>query len=409
MDLSPSDFGERSRLRVLLDHFSIIEDAREPHRVAYPLAELLLLAVCGTIADCDDYDHIAGWGATHLDFLRRFLPFYHGVPSGRWLTIMMNRVNPALFSACFSDWVRACWPDHPELVAIDGKTLRRSHDRSVDRPALHLVSAFATTSSLVLGQEAVSDKANELGAIPVLLERLAADGGLKGAVVSIDAIACNAAVAQTIIAAGADYLLAVKANQPTLRGEIEIFFQDAPEASLERFADVDKGHGRIEQRSVTLAREVDWLGGERRFPGELRLPHVAAIVKVESRTELKDRCRFETRYYISSAEISAEHAAKAVRGHWRIENQLHWTLDVVFNEDQSRLRKGHGAKNMAVVRHFAINLVRQVDEAARPPRTGLRHKTNKPRAPQKTSVRLRRKIAGWDTNYLAAVLQAKVR
>jgi predicted transposase YbfD/YdcC len=409
MDLLPSDFGERSRLRVLLDHFSIIEDTREPHRVAYPLAELLLLAVCGTIADCDDYDAIAGWGEAHLDFLRRFLPFYHGVPSGRWLTIMMNRVSPALFSACFSDWVRACWPDHPELVAIDGKTLRRSHDRSIDQPALHLVSAFATSSSLVLGQEAVSDKSNELGAIPVLLERLAADGGLKGAVVSIDAIACNATIAEAIIEAGADYLLAVKANQPTLRGEIESFFQDAPEASLERFADVDKGHGRIEQRSVTLAREVDWLGGERRFPGELRLPHVAAIVKIESRTEMKDRCRFETRYYICSAEISAEHAAKAIRGHWRIENQLHWTLDVVFNEDQSRVRKGHGAKNMAVVRHFAINLVRMVDEAARPQRTGLRRKTKKPAAPQKTSIRLRRKLAGWDTDYLAAVLQAKVR
>jgi predicted transposase YbfD/YdcC len=408
MDLSPCDFGERSRLRALLDHFSIIGDEREPHRVAYPLAELLLLAVCGTIADCDDYENIAGWGAAHLDFLRQFLPFHHGVPSGRWLTIMMNRVNPALFSACFSDWVRACWPERPDLVAIDGKTLRRSHDRGLDQPALHLVSAFATTGALVLGQEAVSDKSNELSAIPVLLERLAADGGLKGAVVSIDAVACNAAIAQTIRDAGADYLFAVKANQPTLRGEIELFFTDAPQASLERFADVDKGHGRIEQRAVTLAREVDWLSAERRFPGELRLPHVAAIVKVESRTHLKDRSRFDTRYYISSAETSAERAAKAVRGHWRIENQLHWTLDVVFNEDQSRLRKGHGANNMAVVRHFAINLVRQVDEAARPPRTGLRRKTKKPPAPQKTSIKLRRKIAGWDTRYLAAVLNAKI-
>jgi predicted transposase YbfD/YdcC len=409
MDLSPSDFGERSRLRALLDHLSVIEDAREPHRVAYPLAELLLLAVCGTIADCDDYENIAGWGETHLDFLRQFLPFHHGVPSGRWLTIMMNRVNPALFSACFSDWVRACWPNHPELVAIDGKTLRRSHDRSADQPALHLVSAFATTSGLVLGQEAVSDKSNELSAIPVLLERLAADGGLKGALVSIDAIACNAAIAQTITDAGADYLLAVKANQPTLRHEIEIFFNDAPEASLERFADVDKGHGRIEQRNVTLARQVDWLGGERRFPGELRLPDVAAIVKVESRTQLMDRSRFDTRYYISSAQASAERTAEAVRGHWRIENQLHWTLDVVFNEDQSRLRKGHGAKNMAVVRHFAINLVRQVEEEARPERTGLRRKTNKPRALRKTSIKLRRKLAAWDIRYLAAVLQAKIR
>jgi predicted transposase YbfD/YdcC len=409
MDLSPCDFGERSRLRVLLDHFSIIEDDREPHRVAYPLAELLLLAVCGTIADCDDYENIAGWGATHLDFLRRFLPFHHGVPSGRWLTIMMNRVSPALFSAAFSDWVRACWPDRPDLVAIDGKTSRRSHDRSADQPALHLVSAFATTSALVLGQEAVSDKSNELSAIPTLLERLAADGGLKGALVSIDAIACNGTIAQAITEAGADYLLAVKANQPTLRGEIETFFKEAPQASLERFADVDKGHGRIEQRSLTLAREVDWLGGERRFPGELRLPHVAAILKVESRTELKDRCRFDTRYYISSAQTSAEDAAKAVRGHWRIENQLHWTLDVVFAEDQSRLRKGHGAKNMAVVRHFGIHLVRHVDEAARPERTGLRRKTNKPRAPRKTSIKLRRKLAGWDNKYLADVLQAKIR
>ena len=408
MDLSPCDFGERSRLQVLLDHFSIIEDEREPHRVAYPLAELLLLAVCGTIADCDDYENIALWGETHLDFLRQFLPFHHGAPSGRWLTIMMNRINPALFSACFSNWVRACWPDHPELVAIDGKTSRRSHDRSVDQPALHLVSAFATTGALVLGQEAVSDKSNELSAIPLLLERLAADGGLKGALVSIDAIGCNAAIAQTIQDAGADYLLAVKANQPTLRSEIELFFNDAPPASLERFADVDKGHGRIEQRAITLAREVDWLGGERRFPGELRLPHVAAIVKVESRTELKDRSRFDTRYYISSAQTSAERAAKAVRGHWGIENKLHWTLDVVFNEDQSRLRKGHGAKNMAVVRHFAINLVRHVDEAARPQRTGLRHKTKKPAAPQKTSIKLRRKLAGWDTAYLTAVLQVKI-
>ena len=409
MDLSPLEFGARSRLRVLLDHLSVIEDGREAHRVAYPLAELLLLAVCGTIADCDDYDAIADWGEDHLEFLRRFLPFHHGVPTGRWLTIMMNRVNPALFSACFSDWVRACWPDRPELVAIDGKTLRRSHDRSFDQPALHLVSAFATTGALVLGQEAVCDKSNELTAIPVLLGRLAQDGGLEGAIVSIDAIACNGSIAQNIKDAGADYLLAVKANQPSLRREIETFFKDARPASLERFSQVDKGHGRIEQRDVTVAREVDWLGGERRFPGELRLPGVAAIVKVESRTQLKDRCRFDIRFYISSAAVSAKSLAQAIRSHWLIENQLHWTLDVTFAEDQSRLRKGHGAKNMAVVRHFAINLVRQADEALRPPRSGLRRKTNKPPAPKVTSIKRRRKIASWNSQYLAAVLQTPPR
>jgi len=408
MDMSADGFGEKSRLGALLEHLSAIDDEREPHRVAYPLAELLLLTVCGTIADCDDYEGIAQWGEQHVEFLRRFLPYHHGVPSGRWLTIMMNRINPALFSACFTGWVRSCWPERPELVAIDGKTSRRSHDRSAGQAPLHLVSAFATTSRLVLGQEAVADKSSELGAIPVLLERLAEGGGLKGSVVTIDAIACNGTVATAVRKAGADYLLAVKANQPSLRRDIEAFFTDAPEAGLERCVSLDKGHGRIEERTVTVAREVDWLCGDRRFPGEVRLPDVAAIVRVQSRTELKDRCRFETRYYITSAKLSAQAAADAVRGHWGIENQLHWVLDVVFNEDQSRLRKGHGAKNMAVVRHFAINLVRQAEEPIRK-RSGLTRKTKKSPAPQKTSIKLRRKFAGWDLPYLQNVLNAKTR
>jgi predicted transposase YbfD/YdcC len=406
MDESISDFGERSRLRLLLDRLSLIEDARDAHRVAYPLAEIMLLAVCGSIADCDDYEDIADWGEQHLEFLRRFSHFHYGVPCGRWLTIMMNRVNPALFSSCFSDWVRACWPQRPELVAIDGKTLRRSHDRSVDQPALHLVSAFATTAGLVLGQEAVSEKSNELSAIPVLLERLGADGGLKGAVVSIDAIACNGTIAQHIRDEGADYLLAVKANQPTLRREMEALFKEATITSVERFSDIDKGHGRIEKRDLALLRDVGWLDGGRRFPGELRLPNVAAILRLETRTQLKDRSRLETRYYITSSTAPAKVLAGAIRGHWLIENQLHWTLDVTFNEDQSRLRKGHGAKNMAVVRHFALNLIRQADEALRPERQSLRRKTNKPPAPRKTSIKLRRKLASWSTEYLGGVLGA---
>lgn len=410
MDMPSSDLGPPSRLRALLDHFSLIEDAREPHRVAFPMAELLLLAVCGTIADCDDYEAVALWGRTHVDFLRRFLPFHHGVPSGRWLTIMMNRINPALFSACFTSWVRACWPDRPELVAIDGKTLRGSHDRGQGQAPLHLVSAFATTSRLVLAQQAVAGKSNELTAIPALLQRLALDDGLKDAVVTIDAIACNGAVAAAVREAGAHYLLAVKANQPTLRGEIELFFKEAAPHKLDRLADVDKGHGRIETRTVTVAREVDWLAGERRFPGELRLPGVAAIVKVESQTELKDRCRFDTRYYIASTPFSAETASAAVRGHWGIENRLHWVLDVVFNEDQSRLRRGHGATNMAIVRHFAINQVRTAQDPARPERRAIRRPRAKPNAnPRKTSIKLRRKAAGWECAYLETILGAKRR
>ncbi len=319
MDELEAVFGEKSRLKALLEHFSQIDDPRPSHKVAYPLAEVLLLAVCGTIADCDSYEAIGLWGERHIAILRQFLPYYHGVPTGRWLTLLMNRINPALFSACFTDWVRACWPDRPELVAIDGKTSRRSHDRGSDQPALHLVSAFASTSRLVLGQGAVADKTNELTAIPLLLERLAKADGLKGTIITIDAIACNGTIAKAVRDAGADYLLAVKANQPTLRKEIEEVFAHAPKASLERTdTDVDKGHGRIEQRTVTLVREADWLNGERRFPGELRLPDVAAIIKVESKAELKDRCRFETRYYITSAHFDADAAARAIRGHWGI-------------------------------------------------------------------------------------------
>ena len=347
---------EKSRLKSLLDHFSTIKDPREPWRVAHPLAEVLLLVVCGTMADCDDYEAIAAWGKAHLGFLRRYLPYYHGAPGGRWLTQLMNRINPALFSAVFAAWVRETWPDRPDFIAIDGKTSRRSHDRAENKGPLHLVSAFATTSRLVLGQEAVEGKANELQAIPVLIGRLAEGGGLKGALVSIDAIATNARIAQAIKDAGGDYLLAVKANQPTLRAEVERAFDVATD--IERFVDHDKGHGRIEQRTVSVIREVDWLDGDRRFPGEFRLPSAATIIRVQSRTELCDRSRFETRYYISSAPLSARRAAEAVRGHWGVENRLHWVLDVVFGEDQSRLRKGHGAKNMAIVRHFAINLIR---------------------------------------------------
>jgi predicted transposase YbfD/YdcC len=376
--------AEKSRLRALLDHFAVIDDPREPWRVAHPLPEVLLLVVCGTIADCDDYEGIASWGEAHLSFLRRFLPYHHGVPGARWLTILMNRIDPGLFSAAFTAWVRETWPARPDFVAIDGKTSRRSHDRSAGKAPLHLVSAFATTSRLVLGQEAVADKTNETAAIPLLLERLAVEGGLQGALVSIDAIATNPTVAAAVRNAEADYLLAVKANQPTLRAEIESFFAEAPADFLESVTDVDKGHGRIEQRTVTVSREVDWLSGDRRFPGELRLPDVATIVRVAARTELGDHGRFETRYYISSAPLTAERAAAAVRSHWAIENSLHWVLDVTFADDQSRLRTGHGAKNMAIVRHFAINLVRALND--------------------KRSIKLRRKCAGWDLDYLAAIL-----
>ena len=261
--------------------------------MAHKLNEVLLVCVCATIAECDSFEAISDWGSAHLEFLRRFLPFHWGVPSGRWLNIMMNRIDPGLFAACFMDWVCACWPEPLEAIAIDGKTVRRSHDRAKGRAALHLVSAFATNSHLVLGQEAVDDKTNETTAIPVLLEKLAAGRSLEGAVVTIDAIACNPQIAQSIRAVGADYLLAVKGNQPTLQADIEAAFEAADKGQVEVDVDLDKGHGRIETRTVSVLRQVDWLDGDRRFPGEVRFVDARAIVRVEARTELKDRSRFD--------------------------------------------------------------------------------------------------------------------
>jgi predicted transposase YbfD/YdcC len=377
-------FDEKPRLRSLLEHFAEIEDEREAWRVAHPLPEVLLLVVSASIASCDDFDDIAAWGQAHLSFLRRFLPYHHGVPSARWLNILLNRIDPELFSSCFMAWARDLRGDAPGLIAIDGKTSRRSHDRSAGKAALHLLSAFATHEKLVLGQEAVREGTNEITAIPLLLERLADSGILAGALVTIDAIACNPSIASAIVERGADYVLAVKGNQPGLHGEIERFFADPATPDVEVHRDLDKGHGRIEERVCRVARRVDWIANDRSCPGEYKFPKLAAIAVVQSRVETKDKVMTEARYYITSRNLSAAEFADAIRAHWRIETSLHWVLDVTFRDDLARVRKGHGAKNMAVVRHFAVNIVRSADD--------------------KRSLKLRRKLAGWDQEYLAELL-----
>lgn len=380
---------EKPRLRRLLDHFSAVVDPREQWRVAYPLPEVLLLVVCGTIASCDDYDDIVDWGEAHLAFLRRFLPYHHGIPCADWLRTLMNRVDPEVFSTCFMSWVRETWPEAPKLVAIDGKTSRRSHDRGMGKQALHLVSAFATNERLVLGQEAVADKSCERNAIPMLLERLAAAGALEGALVTIDAIACNPTIADVITGHGADFVLAVKENQPSLRGEIAAFFAAASTESLKVHVDIDKDHGRIETRRCVVSHDVSWMKSNRRYPGEYRFAKLAALVMVEATREVAGRQSIERRYYIASAPLDPADLAQAVRAHWRIENSLHWVLDVVFREDLSRLRKGHGATNMALVRHFALNLVRT--------------------ATDRRSLKTRRKRASWDPQYLQTLLASSAR
>ena len=236
--------------RFFLKHFSQLADGREPWRIAYPLAEVLLLLTCATIAGCDDFDEIVAWGELHLDFLRRFSPFHHGIPCVRWLQTLVNRLDPVLFGRCFESWIKELWPGRHDLIAIDGKTSRRTHDKRKGIKALHTLSAYATNARLVLTQLSVPEKTNEITAIPELLDHLAETKQLKGALVTIDAMGCQVAIADKIVEHGADYLLALKGNQPTLEAEVADYFRSAPaEEVVSMDAEIEKGHGRIEMRA----------------------------------------------------------------------------------------------------------------------------------------------------------------
>ena len=376
----------RARLALLLQHFSELEDDREPWRIVYPLREVLLLTTCATIAGCDDFDDIVAWGEHHLPFLRQFSDFHHGIPCERWLRTLINRIDPTLFRHCFTSWVASLWPDRHDFIAIDGKTSRRTHDRRKGLKALHTLSAYATTARLTLAQTCVPEKTNEITAIPDLLDELAENGQLEGALVTIDAMGCQTDIADKIVAHKADYLLALKGNQPTLESDVDDYFRTAPAAELVTETTVEKGHGRIETRIYSASNTVDWITSDRRYPGEPRFRNINTLLKVHARTEYSDRCSFDTRFYICSAPRDIERLAKAARGHWGIES-MHWLLDVEFKDDLSRYRAGHGAKNMAAVRRFALGLVRA-------------NKT-------KGSVKTRRKRAGWSPEFLLEILQLR--
>ena len=364
-----------------VEHFAALEDPRQAAKVLYPLPEILLLLLSATLAGADDCVEIELWGREQLAFLRRFLPYKHGIPSHDTLTGVLAALDPALFKACFVRWVEGLCEVEPDLIAIDGKTSRRTHARSQEREPLHLVSAWASRQRLVLGQEAVPGKSTEITAIPLLLERLA----LKGALVTIDAIGAQVEIARTILECGGDYLLALKANRPATFKDVEAFFADPPSDGIETGTTTDGDHGRIEVRRHTVCHDVAWLFSDRRYPGEVAFPGLVMIAMVESEAEREGKLTRERRYYLSSARLDAAAVAQAVRGHWGIENRLHWVLDVVFKEDQARLRSGHAPMNMAVVRHMAANLLHQ--------------------AKPTTSLKNRRKRAGWNTAYLESLIQ----
>ena len=366
--------------RSLIDHFSSLEDPRQAWKVVYPLAEILLLVLCGTLAGAEDFVEIRRWGMMNLDFLRRLLPYAGNIPSHDTLNDTINALDGELFGQCFSEWVEGLREAEPDIIAIDGKTSRRTHDRGNGRNPLHLVSAWASRQRLVLGQQACEAKSNEITAIPLLLDRLA----LTGALVTIDAMGCQTRIAQKILDKGADYLLAIKENWPSLYSEIERHFKDMAPSDGDRFETTDGEHGRIEARRHVVSHDVAWMSSDRRFPGEPRFPGLKAIAMVEAEVERNGKISRERRYYLSSIPLDAKLFARAVRCHWHIENRLHWVLDVVFHEDLNRLRSGAGPQNMATVRHIALNLLRA--------------------AKDKHSLKVRRKSAAWDTAYLQTII-----
>ncbi len=376
----------QARVAVLLRHFSRLEDRREPWRIAYPLGEVLLLVTCATIASCDDFDDIAAWGKQHEDFLRRFAPFHNGVPCERWMRALVNRVDPVLFGRCFEDWIKALWPGRHDLIAIDGKTARRTHDKAKGLKALHTLSAYATNARLVLASLSVPEKTNEITAIPELLDHPAGSGQLKGAIVTIDAMGCQPAIADKIVAHGADFVLALKGNHPSFEAAVKSCFDSAPPEELSSRTTVEKGHGRIETRITSASSVVDWIKGAKSDPDQPRFQHIQTWCGRSIAPNTK------TAAPSTPAPSSRRHRATSTDWPMRCaaigaSRACDFLLDVEFKDDLSRYRSGHGAKNMATVRRFALGLVRA-------------NKT-------KGSVKTRRKSAGWNTDFLLEILQIK--
>ena len=366
----------------LLSHFSALADPRQRWRVIYPLPEVLFLVLCATLSGMEDFVEVRLWGNERLAFLRRFLPYERGLPSHDTLNDVINALDGELFRECFARWVDGLRDAQPDIVAIDGKTSRRSHARGKGVGPLHMVSAWASRQRLVLGQEAIHDKSNEITAIPLLLERLE----LTGALVTIDAMGTQNAIAETIVRRGGDYLLALKANRPATLADVERFFADPPPDMIEpEHTTTDADHGRVEERRHVVCHSIDWLFSDRRYPDEPRFPHLAMIGMVESAVERAGTRQIERRYYLASAKLDARTFAAAVRAHWGIENRLHWVLDVVFHDDLMRLRTAFGPRNMAILKHMAINLLRHPKD---------RH-----------SLKNRRKLANLNPDYLEKLIR----
>jgi predicted transposase YbfD/YdcC len=364
----------------LHDHFADLSDPRR-RKVTYPLINVVVIAICAVICGADDFVAIAEFGRKKRHWFERFLDLNDGIPSHDRFNAILAAIKPAEFEKCLLSWIVALHEvTDGQVVAIDGKTLRRSFDAASGKAAIHMVSAWATANHISLGQVAVDAKSNEITAIPKLLEMLE----ISGSLVTIDAMGCQVEIARHIVEGGADYCLAAKENQPTLFNGIEAHFNDHLEddfarTPVRRHETKEKGHGREEHRCYFICAIPDDL------PDRARWAQLKAIGMVVAHTKRNGKDCYEARYYILSKYLSGRKFAEAVRSHWGIENRLHWQLDVTFQEDQCRIRKGHADQNFSILRRTALGMLKNESSL-------------------KVGVKNKRLTAGWDEDYLEKVL-----
>ncbi len=380
MDETAPDDGEIFEAAAFLSHFNDLADARQPGKVVYPLHEVLLLSLLAVLAGAETFTDIARFGEKKLPLLRRFRPFKDGTPPHDRIGEIFAALDAEQFQHCFVAWVASVTGLAAGVIAIDGKTVRRSGGKKDSKAPIHMVSAFAARQRLVLGQVKVAEKSNEIIAIPKLLSMLAIDG----AIVTIDAMGCQRDIAQAILDKRADYVLALKGNQGSLREDVEVFVakQQAKgfaDTEVTRDITVDADHGRIETRATTVLHDVGWLQDRHAWPG------LRAIVVVDSSREINGKTEHETRFYLTSLVMIAALLGPVVRSHWAIENSLHWVMDMMFRDDECRVRTDHAPANFTTIKHMAHNLLRTA--------TG------------KDSMRLRRKVAAWDDDFLAGLIR----